>query len=133
MTRRDRVLFVCSANVCLSPVAAALFSRHIGTSPIDVWSAGVDVSGSRMPSDALDALLAKGIDLSRHQPFRVSPELLAESDLVICMERAILRSAVVLQPQVWPRAFTLKEFVRRARTIGVRGEREPLDRWISRL
>ncbi len=58
---------------------------------------------------------------------------LGEAQLVIVMTRGHLRDAVTSNPAIWPRCFTLKELVRRGRTIGPRGPHETLETWLARV
>src|SRR5205085_4940202 len=48
------------------------------------------------------------------------------------LERAHVREVVVLVPAAWPRAFTLKELVRRGEALGHRCPRESLGAWLAR-
>ncbi len=48
------------------------------------------------------------------------------------MAREHLRYAVVTEPGAWPRAFTLRELVRRGEQIGPRRPAEPFSGWLSR-
>ncbi len=48
------------------------------------------------------------------------------------MARDNLRYAVITEPGVWPRAFTLKELIRRGEQIGPRPPGEPFAEWLSR-
>lgn len=128
-----RVLFVCRANVCRSPVAAELFRRHARDVGVEVASAGTDAREIDVLGDALVSLTAAGVDLSAHRPVLLTAGAVRRADLVIGMERAVVRAAVVLEPAAWPRAFTLKELVRRANTIGKRSVDEPVEHWLARL
>lgn len=49
------------------------------------------------------------------------------------MERGHVREATVVEPSIWPQAFTLKELVRRAETVGARAADESLDAWLARV
>ena len=48
------------------------------------------------------------------------------------MARENLRYAVVTEPGAWPRAFTLKELIRRGERIGPRPPGEPFAAWLAR-
>ncbi len=74
-----------------------------------------------------------GLDISSHQSRPLDRALVHGADLVLGMERAHVRDAVVLDPSAWPRAFALKEIVRRARTVGPRRAGETLADWLDRL
>jgi protein-tyrosine phosphatase len=60
-------------------------------------------------------------------------QVLKEANLVMGMAREHVRHAVVAAPETWPRAFTLKEFVRRAEEIGQPVPGEPFERWLERI
>ena len=49
------------------------------------------------------------------------------------MAREHVRHAVVTAPDTWPRAFTLKELVRRGEEIGPAKPGEPLADWLARV
>ncbi|GAB2479150.1 protein-tyrosine-phosphatase [Jatrophihabitans fulvus] len=108
------VLFVCTGNVCRSPVAELLLRARCGRS-VAVASAGVRA----LVGEGLDAAVAaeltrRGIDPSGHRARRFEPWMAADADLVLTAERAH-RDAVIEQvPAAWRRVFTLREFVRLA-------------------
>jgi protein-tyrosine-phosphatase len=54
------------------------------------------------------------------------------TDLALAMAREHLREAVLARPDIWPRAFTLKELVRRGEMIGPRAPGESVDAWLAR-
>jgi protein-tyrosine-phosphatase len=58
--------------------------------------------------------------------------MLESADVAIAMSREHLREAVLALPDIWPRAFTLKELVRRGSAIGIRAPGESIDAWLSR-
>src|SRR5260370_36108888 len=77
--------------------------------------------GGRPPfAQAHPAMAARGLDISAHRSRRVTAEDLERADLTLAMARGHLRHAVVTAPAVWPRAFTLRELVRRGGAIGRR-------------
>ncbi len=122
-TRRVRVLFLCTANLCRSPMAAALFAREAPgrAGGVESASAGLLPGGRAVPSEVLEVMAPYGLDLSGHRSRRMTGELVGGSDLVVGMGRRHVREAVVLEPEVWPRAFTLKDLVRRR----ARGRSQP--------
>ena len=126
---------VCSANVCRSPMAAALLRQRAGDSGIElgVWSAGMIGGGRRVDPAVLRAMGRLGIDLDSHRSVALAELDLPALDLVLTMERDHLREVVVADPALWARTFTLKEYVRRARTAGSRRLNEPWDHWLRRL
>jgi protein-tyrosine-phosphatase len=95
--------------------------------------AGIQGAGERPPPEAILAMAAYGLDTRSHRSHQVSAGDLVRADLVIAMARAHVRHAVVMLPEVWSRAFTLKELVRRGEAVGVRPASEPLAGWLARV
>ncbi len=63
----------------------------------------------------------------------MSRDVLAGAQLILGMAREHVREAVVLDPALWPRTFTLKELVRRGEASGPRRADEPLADWLARV
>ena len=85
-------MFVCTQNLCRSHMAEVLFEnwleRHNVPGGWKVISSGTWVQeGAVLTADILDALKQTGIDLADHDCQSITPELLAASDLVLCMTR----------------------------------------------
>jgi len=85
------LLFVCSGNQCRSPFAEAILLHLIkrdGITGINVKSAGtVALGGEKVTEPTLKVASDMGIDLSGHQAWRVTAELLMEYDRILVMER----------------------------------------------
>lgn len=129
------VLVLCTANVCRSPAAAALLSQRLaGADPaVPVSSAGLLPGGSPVLPEMRAVMAGYGADLAGHVSRIVSAPDLAGAALVIAMAREHLRHAVVLAPEAWPVAFTLKELVRRGERAGPRRPGEALAGWLARM
>lgn len=99
-----RVLFVCTANVCRSPLAEALLRqrlRGLGLQRrVAVASAGTRVGQPGRPPDPRLRKLAleAGFKLGRIRARQVTPTMLAESDHVLAMEPEHLRELAALYP-----------------------------------
>ena len=129
------ILVLCSANQCRSPMAAALLNRRLGAfgSRVAVRSAGLLQEGEPPSPGAISALVPYGLDISGHRSHGVTVADLTWADLVLGMAREHVRHAVVTAPDTWPRAFTLKELVRRGEEIGPAKPGEPLTEWLDRV
>jgi low molecular weight protein-tyrosine phosphatase len=130
---RAGILVLCTANVCRSPMAAALLAGRLDGLGVPVSSAGMLAGGSPALPEVVSVLGARGLDVSGHRSRTVQPADLAGAGLVLAMARENLRHAVVVAPEAWPRAFTLKELIRRAEGAGPRLAGEPLAAWLSRV
>ena len=156
-TRPVHVLFVCTANMCRSPMAAALFDRcradvadrvdaanRVGAADAgepaaseagstSISSAGLLPGGNESPPEVIQALAELGLDIAAHRSLQVSPELVSSADVVVCMARRHAREVVLLDAAAFPRTFTLKDVVHRGDLVGPRAAGESLTAWTDRL
>jgi protein-tyrosine-phosphatase len=87
------VIFVCTANICRSPVAEALFADWLRQQPdAQAWqvsSAGTwAANGVAASAFSCEVLGERGLDISRHRARRVDRGMVAAADLVLCMTRS---------------------------------------------
>jgi len=127
------ILVLCTANVCRSVMAQALLAQRLAAAGANasVRSAGMLGVGEPPAPNVVSALAARRLDVSAHRSRRTSEDDLAAADLVLTMAREQLRYAVVTAPPVWPRAFTLKELVRRGQLAGPRPPGLPIPDWLA--
>jgi protein-tyrosine phosphatase len=116
-------------------MAQALLARRLAAlgHPATVCSAGTLAEGQPPHPEVVAAMADHGLDVSAHRSRRVTPADLDRADLTLTMARENLRHAVVMAPGAWPRAFTLRELVRRGRAIGPRRPGEALEDWLTRV
>src|ERR1700733_1378792 len=134
MVSGSQVLILCTANVCRSPMAEALLTDRLSAlgSAAAVRSGGMLGDGEPPRPEAITVMAGYGLDIAAHRSRRVTAEDLEAADLTLAMARENLRHAVVTAPAVWPRAFTLKELVRRGGAVGARSAGESLAGWLAR-
>lgn len=84
-----KVLFLCRANVCRSPIAEAIFNALAKDLGLDAAAGSAGVAalvGEPMDPDAAAALEEVGIHApGRHRARQVSRKMLEEADLVLVM------------------------------------------------
>jgi protein-tyrosine phosphatase len=134
MVSRSQVLILCTANVCRSPMAQALLADRLAALELTaaVRSGGMLGDGEPPRPEATAVMAGYGLDIAAHRSRRATAEDLEAADLTLAMAREHVRYAVVTAPAVWPRAFTLKELVRRGGTVGPRAAGEDLAGWLAR-
>ncbi len=106
------ILFVCTGNVCRSPMAEGLFRHTVkGTSQYRVISAGVGAMDGQPPSPhAVRALKELGIDISKQRSRMLSADLVREADYIFGMTHGHVDAVTLLFPQAAEKTFLLREF-----------------------
>jgi protein-tyrosine phosphatase len=93
----SRLCFVCSGNICRSPIAAVVMQRLVDdaalTDVVQVDSAGTGDWHIGDPADrrAVTALRDGGYDGRSHRARVFEPDWLADRDLVLALDRGHLR------------------------------------------
>ncbi len=83
----ERILMVCTGNLCRSPMAGAWLRHRLGERPIEVRSAGLAARvGDPAAPHAVAVLAKRGVDLSAHRARQLTTEDVLGSDLVLVME-----------------------------------------------
>lgn len=108
-----RILFVCTGNICRSPMAEALLRRRLeGEGFVDwtVESAGTWTNDANPASlYAVQLMGAQGYDLSSHRSQRVNRERLEAADLILVMTLHHAEALRLEFPAVSERLFLLSE------------------------
>jgi RpiB/LacA/LacB family sugar-phosphate isomerase len=106
------VLFVCTGNICRSPMAEGLF-RHAtkGHSQFRVLSAGVGAVDGLPPSEfAVRALKELAIDITKQRSRMLNAELVSQADYIFGMTHSHVDAITLLYPQAAEKTFLLREF-----------------------
>ena len=86
-----RVLIVCTANICRSPMVAGVLRARLAAAglakQVEVRSAGVYArAGDKASAYGVELLNAKKIDISQHSSAPITEMDLQQSDLILVME-----------------------------------------------
>jgi protein-tyrosine phosphatase len=115
-----RVLFVCTANICRSPIAEQLM-RHdleirLGKPSAEGWvveSAGTHaIVGAPIHESARRALAERGVVAPETSARQVLPEDIQSSHLILTSTRTQRTAVATALPSAVRRVFTLRQFAR---------------------
>jgi protein-tyrosine-phosphatase len=106
------ILFVCTGNICRSPMAEALFRRdQPPDSPWQAASAGLSACPGLPASDeAVQAVCEAGAHLTGHASRMLTDQLVQKAVLIVAMTRSHRDQILVRFPVASQKVFLLKSF-----------------------
>lgn len=115
------ILFVCTANICRSPVAEGILRQRLESQFMDGWtvgSAGTWVEQERGASqNSVLVLEERGIDISDHVARTVTGEMLRDADLILCMETGHAEALMAEFPETRGKVYMLSQMVGRRHNV----------------
>lgn len=110
-----KIVFVCSANACRSPMAEGFARRLLGgndVSGVTVDSAGLDAfEGAPPTEETIQVMKARGVDITSHRSKRFNSNL-GENDMVLTMTKSQKERILAEHPTLVGRVFMLDEYAR---------------------
>ncbi len=107
-----RLLVVCTANQCRSPMAEAFAADrayHLGVSLLTASAGTRATDGVPATDDATLTMRRLGLDISAHRSRLVTTEMATTADLVVAMERHHVLDLVNLHGAPMTRTYTVLE------------------------
>src|SRR6266850_7851555 len=106
------ILFVCTGNVCRSPMAEGIFRQATrGRGDYRVLSAGLGAMEGQPPSPyAVQAVRELGIDISGQRSRMLTAELVHQADFIFGMTHSHIDTVMLLYPYAAEKTFLLREF-----------------------
>jgi glycine hydroxymethyltransferase len=106
------ILFICTGNVCRSPMAEGLF-RHAtnGDGSFRVLSAGLGAIDGQPPTPhSVSAMRELGIDISNQRSRALTADLVRQADYIFGMTHGHVDTIGLLYPAAAEKTFLLREF-----------------------
>ncbi|MBT1177313.1 low molecular weight phosphatase family protein [Bifidobacterium callimiconis] len=105
------IMFVCTGNVCRSPMGELMMKRYLAGSSITVSSAGVKGLKDRPIHQSSGKLMTSvGIDSSAFRSRMLTAEMAQNADLILCFEKEQRRDIVSLAPMAVNYTFLVTDF-----------------------
>ncbi len=140
------VLFVCTANLCRSPIAMVLFQQRLRESCPELESWGIKsagtwtTNGQACPTSVIRVMAERGLDLRSHRSRMVTGEILDGFDLVLVMEKNHKEALQIEFPDKAKRIFLLTEMAGQTLEIldpfgnsplGIKATADSIDEWLA--
>ncbi len=106
------ILFICTGNVCRSPMAEALFRRAVrGRGEFRVFSAGLGAVDGQPPTPhSVQAMRELGVDISAQRSRMLTADLVRSADIILGMTHSHVDTIALLYPPAAEKTFLLREF-----------------------
>ena len=120
---RPSILFVCTANMCRSPMAEGLFKAHIKKNIANWQSWRVESVGTWTKegrpavANTVKVIAERGIDISDHKTRPITHLPLSRFRLILTMEAGHKEAIQIEFPDIASRTYMLSEMIDRKMNI----------------
>jgi RpiB/LacA/LacB family sugar-phosphate isomerase len=106
------ILFICTGNVCRSPMAEAMFRHAVrGRGEFRIFSAGLGAVDGQPPTPhSVRAMRELGVDISAQRSRMLTADLVRSADIILGMTHSHADTIALLYPAAAEKTFLLREF-----------------------
>lgn len=111
-----KIMFICTGNVCRSPMAKYYFNKVIETKKLQDKYIGTScgiysVKGEHATDNAIEAMKDYDVDMTSHKATRIQDSQIMSCDLIITLTIYHKNVVVKMYPELAEKVYTLKEYV----------------------
>lgn len=112
MSTPPLLLFICTGNICRSPMAEYLMRKRLGTkSPWQIGSAGINTfNGQAASPEGVEVLAEMGIDMRAHRSQRLTRDLVDDASILVVMTASHRDQIVSQYRDAREKVFLLRSF-----------------------
>jgi protein-tyrosine phosphatase len=115
------ILFVCTANICRSPVAEVLLRAKLAAAGLADWtvsSAGTWAEKNHTAAPFSIALMAaRGLDIQAHRSQPVTEPLMQQVDLLLCLETGHAKTLQAAYPAQRDKIYTIRQMANKRGSV----------------
>ena len=116
------IMFVCTGNICRSPMGELLLKRYLAGTSIQVSSAGTrGLPAQRINPSSARLMGEIGIDASMFCSRRLTKSMAQSADLILCFEKKHRKNIVTLEPRAVKYTFQINDFANMSEYCAVHG------------
>jgi protein-tyrosine phosphatase len=113
------VLFVCTGNICRSPLSERMFRARVSVPTLHVASAGTGaLVGYGIDGPSGLVLREHGVNPEGHFARALTREIVHSADLILTAESSHRTIVLNAEPSLFRRTFTMREFARLGAELG---------------
>ena len=110
-----KILIVCTANICRSPTGEVILKNLVTQDALDkfihISSAGIlGIEGEPASDFTISVAQENGLNLESHRSQGITPDMMKESDLILCMTLDHSEKLKNLYPDQADKIYPLKEY-----------------------
>ena len=110
----QKIMFVCTGNICRSAMADKLLAKRVKEENLDihVFSCGTCAENGDYPTlEAIETMEEYGVELRGHRATNIRNSKIEEMDLVLCATTIHKNTVLNMYPELKGKVYTMKEYV----------------------
>lgn len=110
----QKIMFVCTGNICRSAMADKLLSKRVQEENLDieVYSCGTFAEQGDYPTaEAIEVMQEYDVDMKGHRATNIRKSNIEQMDLILCATTNHKNMVGQLYPNLQGKTYTMKEFI----------------------